>query len=282
MAKLLIVDTKRKIWKKLRTLYESSGHGVACVSDSSQAVKLLMRDEFALVLSDRHIAEANDYEFLREVRRIAPDAPIILTSDGFRQASNTLPAGLCDYITTFSPAEKIEQLIGEALKIQRARFRTRILREAVEQPLFLQSRSPAMRRLLENAQQAASSNATILLTGESGTGKTLLARQIHLWSPRLARPFVVVDCATLSQQRLQQEIFGRALKKLVIRAKKRETPLEGAEGGTVFLETSETCLRRFSHYSLDSFRITLWRSRRVKRPSMYGLLRQPVATSRRT
>src|SRR5208337_5522032 len=113
MAKLLIVDAKRKIWKKLRTLYESSGHGVARVSSGSQAIKLLMRDEFDLVLSDRHIAEANDYEFLREVRRIAPDAPIILTSDGFRQASNTLPVNLYDYITTLSPPEEIEQLIGE-------------------------------------------------------------------------------------------------------------------------------------------------------------------------
>jgi NtrC-family two-component system response regulator AlgB len=236
MAKLLIVDAKWKIWKKLRTLFESSGHDVARVNNSLLAIKLLMRDEFDLVLCDRHIAKANGYEFLREVRRIAPDTSIIVTSDGFRQASNTLPAGLWDYVTTLSPTEEIEQLIAEALNIQRTRFRTHVLRDTIDDALFLQSRSPAMRHLLENAQQAAASNATILLTGESGTGKTLLARQIHLWSPRRTGPFVIIDRATLSQQLRQQEVFGRAMKAMVITATKNKAPLEGAEGGTVFLE----------------------------------------------
>jgi two-component system, NtrC family, response regulator AlgB len=238
MAKLLIIDSNRTIWKKLRTLYESSGHGVECVADRSQALKLLARDEFDLVLSDRRIVEANGYEFLGEVRHIVPDALIILTSedDGFRQASDTLPEGVCDYITTLWTAEKIEQHIERALKLQRTRFRTHLLRDAGEDSLFLQSRSPAMRHLLENAERAAASNGTILLTGESGTGKTLLAQQMHLWSPRRAKPFVIVNCATLSQQRLEREILAQAVKALAMGAKRSPGPLEGAEGGTVFLE----------------------------------------------
>jgi NtrC-family two-component system response regulator AlgB len=92
-----------------------------------------------------------------------------------------------------------------------------------------------MRRLLENAQQAAASNETILLTGESGTGKTLLARQIHIWSPRRARPFVIVNCTTLSQQSLEREVLLH-VKALPLGAKRSRGLLEGAEGGTVFLE----------------------------------------------
>src|SRR5229473_1204068 len=119
MAKLLIVDGNRKIWKRLRTRPESQGHRVERVGSGSQALKLLARDEFDLVLSDRRIAEANGYEFLREVRRIVPDALTIITSrdDGFRQTSNTVLSGVCDYITTLSPPEEIEQLIEQALKI---------------------------------------------------------------------------------------------------------------------------------------------------------------------
>jgi DNA-binding NtrC family response regulator len=139
-------------------------------------------------------------------------------------------------MTTLSPPEKIEQLIEQALKIQRTRFRTHIMRDAAEDSLFLQSRSPTMRRLLENAQQAAVSNGTILLTGESGTGKTLLARQIHLWSPRRAGPFVIANCATLSQQSLEREVLGQAVKAPPMGIKRTRGPLEGAEGGTVFLE----------------------------------------------
>ena len=238
MAKLLIVDGNRKIWKRLRTRPESQGHRVERVGSGSQALKLLARDEFDLVLSDRRIAEANGYEFLREIRRIVPCALIILTSedDGFWQASNTGPAGVCDYMTTLSPPEKIEQLIEQALKIQRTRFRTHIMRYAAEDFLFLQSRSPTMRRLLENAQQAAVSNGTILLTGESGTGKTLLARQIHLWSPRRAGPFVIANFATLSQQSLEREVLGQAVKAPPMGIKRTRGPLEGAEGSTVFLE----------------------------------------------
>ena len=240
MAKLLVVDGNRKMWKRLRTRLESQGHRIERVTNGSLALKLLARDGFDLVLSDRRIAEANDFEFLREVRRIEPDASIILTTevDELRQVSNALPGGCdyVDYITTLWPPEKIEQLVNQALELHRRRFRTHVLREAAEDYLFLESRSPMMRRLLENARQAAASNGTILLTGEGGTGKTLLARQMHIWSPRRAKPFVIVNCATLSPQSLAGEVLGQAVKTLPMRAKRSQGPLERAEGGTVFLE----------------------------------------------
>jgi len=242
MAKLLVVDAgNRKIWKRLRTRLESQGHRIERVTNGSLALKLLARDGFDMVSSDRRIAEANDFEFLREVRRIEPDASIILTTevDELRQVSNALPASGCDYIdyiTTLWPPEKIEQLVNQALELHRRRFRTHVQREAAEDYLFLESRSPMMRRLLENARQAAASDGTILLTGEGGTGKTLLARQMHIWSPRRAKPFVIVNCATLSPQSLEGEVLGQAVKTLPMRAKRRQGPLERAEGGTVFLE----------------------------------------------
>jgi NtrC-family two-component system response regulator AlgB len=105
----------------------------------------------------------------------------------------------------------------------------------VEDSLFLQPRSPDMRRLLENAEQAAASNGTILLTGESGTGKTLLARQIHLWSSRRAKPFATIDCTMFSQHSRERERFGWALDALPIGAKRASERLEAAEGGTLFL-----------------------------------------------
>jgi two-component system, NtrC family, response regulator AlgB len=242
MAKLLVVDDRnRRIWKRLRIRLESQGHRIERVTNGSLALKLLARDGFDLVSSDCRIAEANDFEFLREVRRIEPDAPIILTTevDGLRQVSNALPPGGCDYIdyiTTLWPPEKIEQLVNQAVELHRTRLGNHVLRDAAEDSIFLESRSPVMRRLLENAQQAATSDGTILLIGESGTGRTLLARQMHLWSTRRAKPFVTVNCATLLPQSLVREVLGQAAKTLPMRAKRSRGPLEGAQGGTLFLE----------------------------------------------
>jgi two-component system, NtrC family, response regulator AlgB len=94
----------------------------------------------------------------------------------------------------------------------------------------MQSRSPVMRRLLENARMAAGSNATILITGEGGTGKSLLARQIHLWSPRRTKPFSIIDCTRLSQQHDGSALYAQSSS-----TDRVEALVAGAEGGTVFL-----------------------------------------------
>jgi two-component system, NtrC family, response regulator AlgB len=116
------------------------------------------------------------------------------------------------------------------LKAGRKRYETRILRDAAEDSLLLQSRNPVMLRLQENARQAASSNATILLVGESGTGKSLLARQIHLWSPRRTKPFSIIDCT-----RLSQNADGSELDAPSIATASAQALLDAADGGTVLL-----------------------------------------------
>jgi two-component system, NtrC family, response regulator AlgB len=242
MAKLLVVDDhNRRVWKKLRIRLEAQGHRIERVTNGSLALKLLALDGFDLVSSDCGIARANDFEFLREIRRIAPDAPIILTTEveALRQVSNALPEGIrnhVDYITTLWPPGKIEQVVNQAVELHKTRSTDHVLRDAADDSLFLESRSPVMKRLLENAQQAATSEGTILLIGESGTGKTLLARQMHLWSLRRAKPFVIINCAILSPQSLEREVLGQAVKTLPIHAKRSQSSLEGAAGGTVFLE----------------------------------------------
>ncbi len=101
---------------------------------------------------------------------------------------------------------------------------------------LLDSRSPAMARLLETAKQAAASDATILLTGESGTGKNVIARQIHRWSLRHDRVFVVVNCTTLSEELLESELFGHVRGAFTGAIKDKPGRLEAADGGTVFLD----------------------------------------------
>lgn len=107
--------------------------------------------------------------------------------------------------------------------------------EGAENFLFLQSRSQAMRRVLESSEQAAASDATILLMGEGGTGKSLLAKQIHLWSPRRAKPFVSVDCIRWTQRSRESEKTGYALYEVLVGTKHATGRLGAMEGGTLFL-----------------------------------------------
>src|SRR5579864_7480121 len=103
------------------------------------------------------------------------------------------------------------------------------LSESAENSLFLQSRSPAMRRVLESAEQAAASDATILLIGEGGTGKSLLAKQIHLWSPRRARPFVSIDYIRWTQRSRESEQSGYALYEVLVGTKQAPGRLGATE-----------------------------------------------------
>src|ERR1022692_3443594 len=99
-----------------------------------------------------------------------------------------IKAGAYDYLTKPFSLDQVQHAVERALETRRLRSENRELRETVEDRPFLQSRSPAMGRLLQDAERVAGSEATILITGESGTGKNVIARQIHWWSPRRARP----------------------------------------------------------------------------------------------
>jgi transcriptional regulator with GAF, ATPase, and Fis domain len=120
--------------------------------------------------------------------------------------------------------------------LQGLQAENRALREAMDDLPLLESRSPAMVRLLETARQAAASDATILLTGESGTGNNVIARHIRRWSLRHDRIFVVVNCTTLSEDLLESELFGHVRGAFTGAIKKKPGRLEAADGGTVFLE----------------------------------------------
>jgi len=147
-----------------------------------------------------------------------------------------MKAGVYDYVTKPFSLEQIQHAVERALQVKGLQAENRALRSAIDESPLLDSRSPAMERLLETARQAAASDATILLNGESGTGKNVLARQIHRWSRRAGNPFVVVNCTTLSEQLLESELFGHVRGSFTGAVKDKPGRLEAADGGTVFLD----------------------------------------------
>ena len=239
MAKLLIVDDEKNIRNHLSTFFETCGHQVRTAESAAQALALIAEEgNFDLVLSDYRMAEMNGLELLQRIKRDNPQLPVILmTAYGTVESAVTaMKSGAYDYVTKPFSLDQIQHVVVRALEVQSLRAEVHLLRGAIEEQPLLESRSPAMRHLLEVAHQAAASEATILLMGESGTGKNVLARQIHQWSRRSKGPFVVVNCTTLSENLLESELFGHMRGSFTGAFKDKPGRLEAANTGTVFLD----------------------------------------------
>ncbi|HKM99000.1 MAG TPA: sigma-54 dependent transcriptional regulator [Candidatus Binataceae bacterium] len=239
MARLLIVDDEKNIRANLGRFFESRGHKVAIAESGPAAMAILARDdEFDLVLTDFQMAETNGLELLRQIKCRFPETLVILmTAYGtIANAVACMQAGAYHYLTKPFSLDEIQHLVDRALEVKNLRSEVRALRSAIDGVPYLDTRSHPMAALLETARQAARSDATILLTGESGTGKNVLSRQIHEWSLRREHPFVVVNCTTLSEHLLESELFGHMRGAFTGAIKDKPGRLEAADGGTVFLD----------------------------------------------
>jgi two-component system, NtrC family, response regulator AlgB len=237
MAKILIVDDEKNIRSSLVSFFRGCGYEVTAADSGAAALELLANTP-DLVLTDYRMAEFNGLELLNEIKRRRPETVVVLMTAyaTIENAVAAIKAGAFDYITKPFSLDQIQHLVARALEVQQLRAENRELRETLEERPLLSSASRSMRRLLETSRQAAGSEATILLVGESGTGKNVIAHQIHQWSPRSRHPFVIVNCTTLSEHLLESELFGHMRGAFTGAVKDKPGRLEAADHGTVFLD----------------------------------------------
>ena len=238
MARILIVDNDKNIRTHLATYVRGLGHASETATDGGEALAALARAPFDVVLTDVRMAGMDGMALLREAIRTHPEATVVLMTAyaTVPQAVEALKAGAYDYLPKPFSLEQVRLLLERVLEVQRLRHENRRLRRAVHEPILLESRSPLMQRALAIARQAAASDVTILLSGESGTGKTVLARQIHEWNPRCDGPFVTIACATLAEHLLESELFGHVKGAFTGAWKDKRGRVEAAASGTLFLD----------------------------------------------
>jgi NtrC-family two-component system response regulator AlgB len=238
MARLLIVDDEKNIRSNLAAFFQSIGHDAQSAESGRQARAMIEAAPYDLVLTDFRMAEMNGLELLTEIKKRRPESLVILMTAyaTVENAVAVMKAGAFDYVTKPFSLEQIQHLVERALQLQGLRAENRALRNAIDETPLLESSSAAMVRMMATARQAAASEATVLLSGESGTGKNVLARQIHRWSQRDGHPFVVVNCTTLSEELLESELFGHVRGAFTGAIKDKPGRLEAADGGTVFLD----------------------------------------------
>jgi NtrC-family two-component system response regulator AlgB len=238
MSTLLVVDDEPNIRRHLATFLKGLGYRVLLAADAAEALRQTSEEHVDLVLSDMRMAGMDGLALLRELRRRQPDALVIIMT-----AYATIPGavevmreGAFHYLVKPFSLDEVGLLVARALELGTLRRDNRELRRALDPPALLESRNTAMQRALATARQAAASEASVLLLGESGTGKNVLARAIHAWSPRSARPLVTIACTTLGEHLLESELFGHVKGAFTGAWKDKPGRLEAARGGTVFLD----------------------------------------------
>jgi NtrC-family two-component system response regulator AlgB len=241
LANILVVDDDRNIRRMIAATFDAGGFRVTEADSAEQALKLLPESTADIVLSDVRMAGMNGFGLLTELKRLKPALPVIMMTAyaSIPDAVDAMRHGAYDYIPKPFTTEQIRRVVARALELQNLRAENRSLRTKIErlsQPLPLLTLGPQSRKLAELAAQVAASDATVLLTGESGTGKSMLAAYIHRLSPRRDGPFVEVACTTLSEHLLESELFGHVRGSFTGAFKDKPGRLEAADGGSVFLD----------------------------------------------
>ena len=238
---VLVVDDELNIRKALAACLEADGHHVVCAPGDAEAVLAAERRSFDLAFIDLYLGKGSGMELIPRLLAISPWIKIVVITAfaSVDTAVESMKRGAADYLPKpFTPSQVgvVTRKVAEvrALEQRVANLEDDLGRANPE--VDLQSSSPAMQRALTLARQVADSDATVLIRGESGTGKSILARAIHSWSRRAAKPFAVIACPALSAELLESELFGHV--KGAFTGAVRDNPgrIAASEGGTLLLD----------------------------------------------
>ncbi|WP_343554462.1 two-component system response regulator GlrR [Pantoea sp.] len=230
-ARLLLVDDDPGLLKLLGMRLSSEGYQVATAASGPEALSHLQKEKVDLVISDLRMDEMDGLALFAEIQKRHTGLPvIILTAHGsIPEAVSATQQGVFSFLTKPVDRDALYKAIDEALA-QRAPISDDAWREAIV------TRNPLMLRLLEQSHMVAQSDVSVLINGQSGTGKEVLAQAIHAASPRAAKPFIAINCGALPEQLLESELFGHAKGAFTGAVSAREGLFQAAEGGTLFLD----------------------------------------------
>jgi NtrC-family two-component system response regulator AlgB len=238
---ILIVDDEINIRKTLAMSLEADSHTVIAVSNARDALAETARHPFDLAFVDLRLGSELGLDLVPGLLAQSPWIKVvIITAHGsIDSAVETMKRGATDYITKpFTPAQ-VRLVTDRVARLRALEQKVAGLEGNADQPEFeisFKSSSPAMQRVIALARQVATNETTVLLRGESGTGKGVLARAIHAWSNRASRIFTVVSCPTLSAQLLESELFGHVKGAFTGAVQDRAGRIAAADGGTLFLD----------------------------------------------
>ncbi len=240
-ARILLLDDEARLVEILAMVLRREGYEVHGFTDPTAALAALETREFDLLVTDLKMPGADGIEVMQRARKQTPELPVILITAHatLSTAVAALREGAFDYVQKPFDNEELRALVKRALETTRLARENRYLRAELRTRYSLDAvvaESPRVRDALELARRAAASRSTVLVTGETGTGKELVARAVHYHSDRVGGPFVAVNCKAFATGVLESELFGHERGAFTGAERSKAGLFERADGGTLFLD----------------------------------------------
>ncbi|MEK7406173.1 MAG: sigma-54 dependent transcriptional regulator [Acidobacteriota bacterium] len=239
--RILVVDDDESLRRVVQVQLQQARYEVTTAADGQQALALLERSPQDLVISDLKMPGLCGIDLLKRIKADCPETIVIMmTAFGtVESAVEAMKLGAYDYLTKPVNADALRMVVGRALEHHRLIEEVQNLRSSLDRKYGFENmigRSSALLYTLDTAARAAQSDSTVLIRGETGTGKELLAKGIHFNSPRKNGPFVTINCGAIPRELLESELFGHVKGAFTGAVAHKKGRVEMADGGTVFLD----------------------------------------------
>jgi DNA-binding NtrC family response regulator len=240
-ARVLVVDDEVMVCVALTNWLQEENYLAEAVHDGRQAIALVRQENWDIVLLDLRMPGMDGMEVLKQIREIAPQSVVIIMTAyaSIPSAVQAMKDGAYDYVVKPLDVDQLARMLKRIVEHQELVTENILLRKRLaEQPEFgdIIGKSPAMQQVFEMIKAVTDTNATVLITGETGTGKELVARAIHSNSPRRYGPFVATSCGALPDTLLESELFGYEKGAFTGADRTKKGRFELADGGTLFLD----------------------------------------------
>ena len=236
--RILVIDDEAAIRDSLRMILEYEHYEFLGAASGPEGISLIKRDTPDLVVLDIKMPGMSGLETLAEIRKVDEAVPVAMIS-GHGTITDAMQAtrlGAFDFIEKPFTSERVLVTVAKGLEVRELRQENRELKLAMEAKYEIVGESPALRTVLEAVKRAAPTNATVMLLGESGVGKELVARTIHRNSPRAGQRFIQVNCAAIPEELIESELFGHEKGSFTGATEKQIGKFEQADRGTIFLD----------------------------------------------
>lgn len=238
MASILIIDDERAIRNVLRDILNNEGYATAEASDGESGLAQFSAGNFDLVLCDIKMPKIDGIEFLQKAKEVNPDVPVIIISGhgNIETAVDAVKKGAFDFISKPPDLNRLLITIRNAMDKTSLVKETKVLRKKVSRIQEIIGESAPIQKIKETIEKVAATDARVLVTGENGSGKELVAKWLHEMSNRSQGPLVEVNCAAIPAELIESELFGHEKGSFTSAVKQRIGKFEQAHGGTLFLD----------------------------------------------